>query len=777
MEARIVAGQWTAPKEGEAMTLPDGASLKWEPLRAASDGSFSHASLNGGYAYIAVSAPAECVRILEASGHGLVYVNGEPRPGDPYQHGYVKLPVLLRKGVNDLLFQVARGKLQAKLVEPKGTVFIENSDTTLPDLVTGRTVKTWGAMLIANATKEKQDHLLLVASLGTGGKETVTPLPLIAPLSVRKVGFRIEGPARAKEGPCALDLKLSQGEGDREHPLAVATLRLDTRRPEQTRKETFVSNIDGSVQYFAIVPAKNAPTDPQPGLVLTLHGAAVEALGQAQSYAPKAWVHLVAPTNRRPFGFDWEDWGRWDAMEVLDLAQKQLHTDPARTYLTGHSMGGHGTWHLGVTFPDRFAAIGPSAGWVSMWSYAGAQRSDGQGGVRELLARTSNPSDTLALAGNTRALGIYVLHGDKDDNVPVEQARIMKQHLSAFHKDLEYFEEPGAGHWWGKPGIAGAACVDWPPMFDFFRRHTLPPPAQIRQVDFVTANPAVSARANWMTIETQLQPLRFSSAHVRWDPEQRLFSGTTENVARLALDVAHVTPDGDMHVELDGCRLSDIHWPAVDKRLWLERTASRWVPVPRPALSGKGPHRSGPFKEAFRNRVQFVYGTRGSAAENAWAFAKARLDAETFWYRGNGSIDVIADTAFDASAEPQRNVVVYGNADTNAAWPALLASSPVQVRRGALRIGGHEETSAELGCLFLRPRPGSDESLVGAVTGTGVVGMRLIDRLPYFISGVEYPDCLIVDPSVLSKGVDGVRSAGFFGPDWSVERGEFAWRK
>ena len=26
-------------------------------------------------------------------------------------------------------------------------------------------------------------------------------------------------------------------------------------------------------------------------------------------------------------------------------------------------MGGHGTWHIGTLFPDRFAAIGPSAGW------------------------------------------------------------------------------------------------------------------------------------------------------------------------------------------------------------------------------------------------------------------------------------------------------------------------------------------------------------------------------------------------------------------------------
>jgi hypothetical protein len=41
-------------------------------------------------------------------------------------------------------------------------------------------------------------------------------------------------------------------------------------------------------------------------------------------------------------------------------------TNPRRTWLTDHSMGGHGTWHLGVAYPDMFAPIGPSAGWIRM---------------------------------------------------------------------------------------------------------------------------------------------------------------------------------------------------------------------------------------------------------------------------------------------------------------------------------------------------------------------------------------------------------------------------
>ena len=32
-------------------------------------------------------------------------------------------------------------------------------------------------------------------------------------------------------------------------------------------------------------------------------------------------------------------------------------------------MGGHGTWYLGVTYPDKFAAIAPCAGYPDLLGY------------------------------------------------------------------------------------------------------------------------------------------------------------------------------------------------------------------------------------------------------------------------------------------------------------------------------------------------------------------------------------------------------------------------
>ena len=81
--------------------------------------------------------PADGVMILEATGHTMVYVNGEPRTGDPYGNGIVRLPVALKKGENEFLFLVGRGRLQAKLVAAPSEPQLDTHDLTLPDYVRG----------------------------------------------------------------------------------------------------------------------------------------------------------------------------------------------------------------------------------------------------------------------------------------------------------------------------------------------------------------------------------------------------------------------------------------------------------------------------------------------------------------------------------------------------------------------------------------------------------------------------------------------------------------
>jgi poly(3-hydroxybutyrate) depolymerase len=753
VRAAFAAGTWAPPKDGA-----DG----WRsvPLK---DGSAAAA----GYTYVPVTADADRVMLLDAAGHSMVYVNGEPRIGDVYRTGYVRIPVHLKKGTNHFVFAPGRGPVSLRLSEPKAAAQLHLGDVTAPDLVVDEKIDTLAAVVVLNNTTDTTAGDLAIEAALPGGESVLTLVPPLPPLAVRKVGFRISGPAVAKDGPVVVSLKLVAKDA-----LDTAELKLNAVKPGATRKRTFRSAIDGSVQYYAHVPALPEPdAGKNPGLVLTLHGASVEASGQAACYARKPGLHVVAPTNRRPYGFDWEDWGRLDAMEVLDLAEKQLGTDPRRVYLTGHSMGGHGTWHVGVTYPARFAAIAPSAGWVSLWSYAGMRKNANVPPEHELVMRAANPSDTLALVRNLGHTGVYVLHGDQDDNVPVGQARTIRKELADFHPDFAYFEQPGAGHWWGN------ACVDWPPLFDFLGRHTLPERAAVKAVDFRTANPGVSADCHWLTIEWQEKALRVSRVNLRHDPEKRTFTGETENVSLLSLDFGHLAKGKPVTVTLDGNTLY-VPWPEKGERVGFVRnvrTEGKWVvTTPGAGTAMKGPHRSGPFRDAFRNRMVFVYGTQGTPEENAWALAKARFDAEQFWYRGNGSVAVMPDSLFNLKTGARdRNVILYGHADMNSAFKLFNIELPleVEVRRGGVKVRDREVKGGNLACLFAEPRPGlTDSAMLGVVAGTGMHGLRLTDRLPYFASGAAYPDWVVMDPS-------GVRGAGYFGRDWSVFEGESAWRK
>jgi pimeloyl-ACP methyl ester carboxylesterase len=779
IEARIVTGEWSPPHEGDVVPFPDGGR-SWRRVEADSAGWIADDDLEDGYAYATIDLDADRVMILEGYGYQLAYVNGEPRAGNLYgmkdewapwepRSDFSRMPVRLSAGRNHLLLVRSRvGAVKARVFPPPAEVFLNARDVTIPDLVAGQELDAPGAVVVVNATTGWARHLRLVATAGSGG-ETSTAVPDLPPLSLRKVGFEIRLGVPPAASDVTLTLRLAADHGGA--ALDEETLTLGVKAPSENRRRTFVSDIDGSVQHFAVNPAQAGGRSEPPGLVLTVHGAGVEALNQSASYHPKRWCHIVAPTNRRPFGFNWEDWGRLDALEVLDIAMRTLDVDPGRVYLTGHSMGGHGTWHIGALYPDRFAALGPSAGWISFWSYRPTRAVEPRNDVERMIMRATLPSRTLDLVENYEALGVYVLHGADDDNVPVDQARTMAARLREFHPDFVYHEEPDAGHWWDKSGEPGTDCVDWAPMFDFFARHARPGSDCVRHVRFLTPNPGVSASCHWMRIDAQVHPLEMSAADIRMDPGARRFAGTTANVARIALDASPLDGSGPVTVEIDTDSLA---LSPTDGWIALSREADRWVGGATADPGAKNPRRYGTFKDAFRNRVVFVYGTAGAPDENAWAYAKARFDAEAFWYQANGSIAVVPDVAFDPGAEPDRNVVLYGNSSTNRAWAALLGESPVQVVRGELRVGEARYRGDDLGILMIRPRPGSDVASVGTVSGTGVAGMRLCDRRPYLSAGFAYPDVTVFRARELEATGDCAILAGFFGLDWSVEAGDFA---
>lgn len=750
VQSLIVEGKWNEPKAGDKIAGSRGAERTWAEIKANKDGVFEGGPTNGGYIDVTAESDAEKPMLLVAAGDTMVYINGVPRAGDPYGYGYLKIPFLMKKGHNEFLFTCGRGSLHASLASPDAPQMLNTGDMTLPDILVGEQRRLLGALPVINTIESEVDDLEIGAQVGDG-KEIRTKLPRIGGMTLRKCPFDIDY-GMLSGGDVPLKLNLYRG-GKLVHS---ASTTISVRKPTEHYKRTFVSKIDGSVQYFGVCPSLKPSKDN--ALILTVHGASVEAIGQARAYTPKDWCTIVAPTNRRPYGFDWEDWGRMDAMEVWDLAKKEFPHDPKRVILTGHSMGGHGTWTLGLTYPNEFAAIGPSAGWISFWSYAGGWTPQDPSTVEQMLRRSMNSSDTLLMLNNAKMEDIFILHGDKDDNVPVEQAREMRQKLIDIGVTPEYHEQPGAGHWWGNE------CVDWPPMFEMFRKAKHP--MNLQPFSFTTVNPAVSSTCEGFTILQQIDPLKPSRIDCQRDGTGWRIS--VDNVKRFVLnDEVFLSPRytingqnfySDNHKEklptwlrtmtlaIDGNGMPAGYWNTSDQ-------------APR----GKSPNLTGPVKLAFQNHMVFVVGTHGTLDENRWAADKARFDAETWCYKGNGAVEIIRDD--EINKYKNQNLILYGNADTNSAF-RLIADCPLKLKRASLTLGDHNSSGEDLAALYLYPQ---GSRLIAVVGGTGLAGMRYTDRLPYFTSGVAYPDWTILPSSVLKKGSKGVLGAGFFGNDWKFD--------
>ena len=785
IELAIIQDRLQMP-DPKADSSPSAEGLPpWKKFAADEQGGFAGRELFGGTLAVRVDVPTQGIWLLDAQGHGSVRIDGAQRVGDVYSNGSVEIPVELQAGENWLLLSSGRGRIAAKLKKPDKSVYLSLRDTTFPTVLRDQPGPWTGSLLVVNASNETLDGLRIKAT-ADGCQAGLLDVPSIPPLSLRKVPVQLTTNADSNEALQVGELNVTiQIERTPALPASQSDLldRIEVKWPvgssDQMHRRTFISQIDGSVQYFGVVPPKQGTlsADRAPAMILTLHGAGVEGQGQAAVYTPKDNTYVIAPTNRRNFGFDWEDWGRWDGLEVFELAQSLFKTDPKRAYLTGHSMGGHGTWHIGTLFPDRFAAIGPSAGWVSFASYAGRGGNMQQDPMSQLLRRPLGASDTLARVRNLTGQGVYILHGDADDNVPVDQARTMRQELANFHPDWVYKEQTGAGHWWGNQ------CCDWPAMIDFFQSHELPDSTQVYTIRFTTPGPHVSPDYYWFTLGCQEKIADLSAVELDRDRQSNQLTAKTTNIASWGIRLAKFfSADTKLPVSLklgiDGQEIVVEDIQSLDQTIWFDKMDKAWQHRSVPRIKTRDASSYGVFKEAFRNRFMLVYGTAGQESENRWMLGKARYDAETFWYRGNGSVDCWSDKQFLANAQKDpasladRNVILYGNATINQAWDSLLKDSPVQIQRGAWSKQGPELIQESATVLLVRPKV-QGSGLVAAIGGTDLQSMRASNKLPIFSSGTGYPDVLVLSPEYLKTGIEAVRWAGFFGTDWSVEQGEW----
>lgn len=797
--ARLV-GLTTTPRDNETLDLPGAPQATWTATPAGPDGSLDASAAESGY--FVARAPAlgrDTPLILEASGNAMAFIDGQPRAGRARPGPPLPIPFMaLGRGSELWLAPSDAGPVRAQLRAPRAPIMLDTRDATLPDAIIGDASPLWASILIVNATDAPAQPVLRVGwALGSAAAPPIErTLPQIPPLSIAKAAFQTPPvpPSTPADATLRLDLALFSAApaGPDTPPTDTASLTLRRRSPDTTHQRTFVSTIDDSVQAYALIPPTLGgraprPGEPPPALILSLHDGQAP-LDHAQSHAPRPWSWTVVPSGRRPAEAAWDETARRDALEALAHAARITRPDPSRVYVMGLGTGALGALQLATSAPDLFAAVGLSAPWSSFESSRRAGRPDtpepppeaSPDDIALFCHRAAAQHDTPATLGNLAGMGVYILHGQLDQAVPPEESRRLADALLSFHRDWDLFIQPGAGHRWDLGPWAkepGLACVEWPPMLEFFARRARPPQSAISSVRLTTTDLSTASRRDWATVWQQQRVGLPSSVDITVFPAARAFQGTTSNAAALRLALAPLAGSGPLTITLDGQTLS-ADPPPDDQRAFvsLSRADGAWRIVDADPAD-RSPLISGPLRRAFDRSFVLVHGTAGTAEENDWARHRARYDAERWTALYNATPRVLPDTAFQQARFGDVNAVVYGNRDTNSAWAALLASAPVRVERSAVRIGPHAYRSDSLGVTLLRPVGAGSTGLVAGIGGTGIGGMRLTDHLPILAPGLGLPDALVLEPAALLTGAPGALAAGFFGTDWSFDAGEWVVRQ
>jgi fermentation-respiration switch protein FrsA (DUF1100 family) len=660
-----------------------------------------------------------------------VYVNGAMQPGDVYATGDFRVPFRTISGNNTVLVRGFPGDNPPQISFETTTdeLYFNMEEIILPNPREGEMETLYIGVQVLNLSDRAATELSAQVIESDLWHATEILYPSLGPGTAANVAFRLDPRAPIEEGnvmlPVTLGLQSASLNWRYEREIEV-----ETYFPERTYRRSFHSEIDGSAQYYGVVPPKDFDADADYGLVLSLHGASVEAYNLARSYEGKDWAYIVTPTNRRPFGFDWEAWGRLDALEVLDHALDSFNIDPTRVFVTGHSMGGHGTWQLGTLFPGRFAVVGPSAGWISFETYVGTTPYPGA------VGRAQASSDTLTYINNLQNRSVYIIHGGWDDSVPVTESQTMYNLLQDVTDDLDYHEEPEAIHWWDGPVSEGVDCVDWPLLFNDMETTSYNP--YELSFYFITPSPMVSDTHSYVTIHNVEDP--YQDAWVSSQVFGDLVILTTANISSLEIDTQPLLDQDVAEFEVDGT-----NYPIDGSTIQIGVEEEK-----RQGLQG-------PLYQVWHRPFCFVY----SDLSGDFYKQYAAFLTSNWALRGNGHGCALPLTELTADIRENYNLVYLGVTSVQMAERDFLSA---EISAETITLGDSSYSDAATAMVF------SDGDQLNAVISATVGSEWLLYRLPSnigftwqpFTSGYALPDYIV-------WSVTGQETAGFFDGNWDYD--------
>jgi len=484
------------------------------------------------------------------------------------------------------------------------------------------------------------------------------------------------------------------------------------------------SVIDGSVQPYAVtLPADYGKEVKKWRLEVVLHGrnaslTEVSFLHQfnGDKPAPKDQDYIRLDVyGRGNNGYRWA--GERDVAEAVQhffLVEQRMNRaallDDKRSVLRGFSMGGAGTWHLGLHYPDQWCVISPGAGFTTTHGYLKELPAQ----LRPYQEACLRIYDAVDYAENAFNVPVVAYGGEKDPQL--QAARNIEQRLQADlgreeakKVAMKLLVAPGLGHqlppqWQKKMAEARSEYIakgrpDYPP--------------HVRFVTYTLKYPS----CYWVYIWGMQR--HYEKASVQAERVEEGFKVTTRNVRILRLRMPEGATRQAITVQIDGQRVlaQPYEQPVLNSAALfvdLEQRDGRWqavlpqkIEVDQLRKPQKTNHFQGPIDDAFTAPFLCVRGTGTPWHEATEEYARANLERfRKEWSKYfRGELPLKDDVEVEAQDIAGRHLVLFGDPASNSLIAQVLQGLPFTWTKDKITWNGKDYSASEHVPVLIYPSP------------------------------------------------------------------------
>jgi hypothetical protein len=458
----------------------------------------------------------------------------------------------------------------------------------------------------------------------------------------------------------------------------------------------YTSKVDGSVQPYGLVIPDSYDGRPT-RLDLVLHGRGatlnevsfIAAHDGSQPVPDSQNFIQLEVFGRTNNAYRWA--GEADVFEALASVRQRYNVDPRRIVLRGFSMGGAGTWHVGLHHPGQWAATEAGAGFTETRRYA---KQDNLPPYQEAALHIYDAVDYSLNAFNVPTVG----YGGEID--PQAQAAInIREQLT---REGFHFEK-GPYRWTTQdlralfltgPNTPHRFHPDSKKESDEFIAKALETageaPSRLRFVTYTTRY----NKCFWVSVEGLEHT--YERADVDATKGTNGVTLSTKNVSRLKLQ----GPGGTFAI--DGQSLTA---KAADPEF--EKKNGKWMPQSSQAGLRKVHGLQGPVDDAFAGPFLCVRPTGDAWGPAAQEYGKKTLDRFTAefakWLRGDPRVK--DDRTVSQTDIADYNLILFGDPGSNSVIARIVGKLPIRWTKTEIMVGSKKFTTADHIPVLIYPNP------------------------------------------------------------------------